>query len=343
MKLEFERIYEDYLILTKKRYIATVANKDGKITETIKKGIVLARRDNCPLVRKIYLEAAQALLVCKTQKGEEDIVYNVVNRIIGMFQMQNDLKDFVITKSIAKDEYKTKTLPAHVALSKRMASRGVQVGNGSRIEYIFTTKFKGQKAGFSQGDKVEDYDYFKLWKEFLKIDYLYYLEKQFIKPIDELLRVGFTDINTEEKTHSTERRPYAGERKCSECKNNCYYIYKGKFVCGKHIPPEERNEKTHLERRKCPITDYVYEQYRFCYNKELYVDHLKELFSPALFEGETPKKRRKPLERKKTDEEKKKNKEEKEKEKETAKKKKKKKDNFIETDPDDIYIGRCLM
>ena len=62
MKLEFEKIYEKYLILSKKRYIAQVANKEGKIVDFVKKGVVLTRRDNCKALRDIYLKTAMDIL-----------------------------------------------------------------------------------------------------------------------------------------------------------------------------------------------------------------------------------------------------------------------------------------
>ena len=326
MKLEFERIYEDYMILTKKRYIATVANEDGVIIDTIKKGLALARRDNCPLLKDIYLKGAKSLLVCKTQQDEEEIMYHVIQQILTMFRRGYPLEKFVITKSIAKDEYKTKTLPAHVALSKRMMARGVQVGNGSRIEYVFTTRYQGQKSGFPQGDKVEDYDYFKLMREtgIYQLDYLYYVEKQLIKPLDELLRVGFqVDPSQHEDISSLveQKHPYYGAVPCQEqpCSNRGFYLYQSKYVCGKHIPFEERTDATRLQRKRCPIMNLVEEQYRYCYNYYLCICQLHYFFSPYRF-GEVQGKRSwKPLERKKTDEQKQHEKQGKEQEKERKK------------------------
>jgi len=186
MKLEFEKIYEEYIILTKKRYMARVANKKGEIIEFIKKGVMLSRRDNCVVARAMYLKAAESLLDNAT---DETICNDVIDGLNSLFQRTYGYRDFVITKSIGRAEYKNKTLPAHVQLAEKMRSRGIEVPVGARIEYLFTTRCIGEKK-FAQGDKVEDLDYFSQWKRYLRVDYLYYLEKQIIKPLDELLEVG---------------------------------------------------------------------------------------------------------------------------------------------------------
>lgn len=185
MKLEFEKIYEKYIILTKKRYMAYVANTKGEITGFTKKGVALVRRENCAAFKRIYLQTAKALL---DDHSDEDILNDVFEGINSIFQRQHSYKDFVITKTY-NGNYKTKTLPAHAQQALKMINRGIPVVAGSRIEYLFTIACRGEK-NFSQGEKVEDLDYFARWREVLRLDYLYYLEKQFIKPLDELLKVG---------------------------------------------------------------------------------------------------------------------------------------------------------
>ncbi len=185
MKLEFEKIYEKYIILTKKRYMAYVANTKGEITGFTKKGVAIVRRENCSAFKRVYLKAAKALL---DDHKDEDILNDVLDDINAIFQRRYSYKDFTLTKTY-NGNYKTKTLPAHAQLALRMKARGIPVAAGSRIEYLFTTACQGEKK-FSQGEKVEELDYFASWREYLRLDYLYYIEKQFIKPLDELLYVG---------------------------------------------------------------------------------------------------------------------------------------------------------
>ena len=200
MKLEFEKIYEKYLILSKKRYIAQVANKEGKIVDFVKKGVVLTRRDNCKALREIYLKTAVDIL---ENVPKDTIINNVVDFINGMFQRRFDYNYFVITKSLSKDinEYDTKkALPSHVQLAKRMRERGQNADTGSRIEFMFTTLGRLDPK-FNQGDKVESLEFFEKWLSYMRIDYLYYLEKQMTIPLDEILSVGLKVDNFMEKLY----------------------------------------------------------------------------------------------------------------------------------------------
>ena len=200
MKLEFEKIYEKYLILSKKRYIAQVANKEGKIVDFVKKGVVLTRRDNCKALRDIYLKTAVDIL---DNVPKDTIIENVVDYINNMFKRKLDYTMFVITKSLSKDihEYDTKkSLPSHVQLAKRMRERGQTAETGSRIEYLFTTLGRPD-IDFNQGDKVESLEYYEKWLCYMRIDYLYYLKKQMTTPLDEILSVGLKTDNFMEKLY----------------------------------------------------------------------------------------------------------------------------------------------
>lgn len=186
VKLEFEKVYEKYIILTKKRYMAYVANKKGEIIDFINKGVVLTRRENCTFLRDIYYKTATSIL---DDVDDKTILSDIIDCINTLFERKYSFRNFVITKSLSRSEYNTKTLPAHAQLARKMKERGIPVDTGSRIEYIFTTKCQGMKK-FNQGEKVEDLDYFAQWRQYLRVDYLYYMEKQLIKPLDELLKVG---------------------------------------------------------------------------------------------------------------------------------------------------------
>lgn len=200
MKLEFEKIYEKYLILSKKRYLAQVANKEGKIVDFVKKGVVLTRRDNCKALRDIYLKTAVGIL---ENVDKSTILDNIVDYINDMFKRKMDYTMFVITKSLSKDinEYDTKkALPSHVQLAKRIRERGLNIETGSRVEFLFTTNGRYDPK-FNQGDKVESLEHFEKWMFYLRIDYLYYLEKQLVTPLDEIISVGLNYENFTERLY----------------------------------------------------------------------------------------------------------------------------------------------
>ncbi len=182
MKLEFEKLYNEYLIFTKKRYIAVERDDNGEVISKIEKGVLSKRRDNCLLAKKMFQFCVETIM---TDGGLEVVQNFLINCIMGMFTMQHKVHDYIITKMLNKD-YKSE--PAHKKLSETMKARGNAVEAGSRMEYLFVDYCQGEKK-VKQSFKVEDLEYFKHWKRYIHLDYLYYLER-FIKAIDEVLLVG---------------------------------------------------------------------------------------------------------------------------------------------------------
>lgn len=195
MRLDFEnKIYNQFLILSKKRYITQVCDENGKIDpELNKKGIALQRRDFCTFMKDIYKMVVDMIF---NKDPLDSILNRLVEYINKLFQREYKIDDFIVTKSLSREVNEYKTKPAHVILVERMRRRGQDVSAGSRIGYIFTTNdrySKKEKKEIKQADKVEDEEYFKENREILRIDYLYYLEKQAVKPIDEILTTTFGD------------------------------------------------------------------------------------------------------------------------------------------------------
>lgn len=94
-----------------------------------------------------------------------------------------------LAKKGAKDasEYYLLSLPAQVQLAERMKRRGQPVASGSRIEYVIINP---DQHTAKQYEKVESADYYKKFKKFIKLDYLYYL-KALANPLDQVLNVAY--------------------------------------------------------------------------------------------------------------------------------------------------------
>jgi DNA polymerase elongation subunit (family B) len=210
MKLTFEeKIYDKFMSLTKKRYMATIMDKEGNISKTIlKKGVMLARRDNCKFVRDTYEKVTMAIF---NDKDKKEVINILLDAIELLFTRRVEVKDLVITKSVKNlsdykakilplgdserkeklqkkgcqddDEYRLKCLPGHVQLAERIKKRGYRIDPGSRIEYVITVN--GDPT-LPQYDKVEDYNYFLRHQDILRIDPYCYL-KLMITQFDQLL------------------------------------------------------------------------------------------------------------------------------------------------------------
>lgn len=213
MRLEFESvIYDRYLILCKKRYLCTKADRNGNIDSKLAiRGVLLTRRDNAHVIRNIY---RQLIMNIFDQTPQEIVLYELVVGINSMFQRQVDLKDFVVTKSVnaiedykirplpddpkkkakrladldcTEDEYKLRALPGNAQLAEKMRRRGKPVMAGQRLEYVVVDP---QRPTNKLIDKIEDVEYVIENGEYVTVDPLYYL-KMMVPPFDEALSVGY--------------------------------------------------------------------------------------------------------------------------------------------------------
>jgi DNA polymerase elongation subunit (family B) len=219
MNIEFEQaIYTKFVILSKKRYMYHSSDREGNCDGKIgKRGVVLARRDNSKLLRKVYERVIEMIF---DGKSKTDVELFLVEYISEMFRRRIPFDQYIATKSIrSTDEtvktkgrigdYKVKQLPsdekerqqalngrterqyyidscpAQVQLAERMRLRGFPVDVGSRMEFVVLDK----RNTSSLGKKMEDATYFLKRKEWLKIDNFYYL-KSLINPVDQLTSVA---------------------------------------------------------------------------------------------------------------------------------------------------------
>lgn len=205
MKLEFEgKIYSTYFILSKKRYVAQPCDINGvKDKKLVNKGVVLQRRDNCKFLKDIYEHCLWKIInnshLLKIKEGDdyrEIMRHPVVKDTIGdMIDYVNKLfcrtyagQDFVITKGLNRVDYKGKRKPAHASLADKLGKRGITVPVNTRLEYVLLKVDKKDKL---QEDIIEEFGYFKEHKDVLRIDFMYYLDHQVMKPLDEIFKVAF--------------------------------------------------------------------------------------------------------------------------------------------------------
>lgn len=224
MKLAFEeKIYWRYFILSKKRYMALKCDLDENVIKTknketgqleddiFKRGVLLARRDNSKFLQGLYKDLIMKIFY----REDKNLVLNfVIDKINELFYYKFPCKSFVITKSVGdmedykirplpddpkkrakrleeldctEDEYRIKTLPAHIQLAEKMKRRGKKVDVGTRLEYLVTTNGGWDGKLF---DKIEELEYFQEHSTILRVDFLYYL-KNSINPIDEAILVAY--------------------------------------------------------------------------------------------------------------------------------------------------------
>ncbi|KAL2347216.1 hypothetical protein Fmac_001216 [Flemingia macrophylla] len=117
IKLEFEKVYFPYLLISKKRYAGLFWTRPDNFDKMDTKGIETVRRDNCLLVKNLVNDCLHKILIDRDIPGAVQYVKNAISDLL-MNRM--DLSLLVITKGLTKtgDDYEVKT--AHVELAERM-------------------------------------------------------------------------------------------------------------------------------------------------------------------------------------------------------------------------------
>ena len=143
--LEYEKTFFPFLILTKKRYVGNKYEEDVNKYKQDYNGIVLKRRDNAPIVKKICGGIINYLINERDPEGAKKYTIECLDKMI---QNKYNIKYFITSKTLKmKSSYADWTRIAHVVLADRIEKRnsGNAPQSGDRIEYI-AVKIPGLKA-----------------------------------------------------------------------------------------------------------------------------------------------------------------------------------------------------
>jgi DNA polymerase delta subunit 1 len=183
--LEYEKTFYPWMILCKKKYAGPKYEDDPLKSSMTHMGIVLKRRDNAKIVKKI---CGGILNLMMTQKEIEPIVRYARETLNDIIEGKYDHTYFVTTKRLRAD-YKNPDQIAHAYLAKRMRERdpGSAPQVNDRISYVqvYRKEQDSKKKKILQGDKIEEVGYVLANK--LEIDYLYYITNQIMIPACQFL------------------------------------------------------------------------------------------------------------------------------------------------------------
>jgi DNA polymerase elongation subunit (family B) len=134
--LSYEKVYDPFLIFTKKRYAALMYDKSPeKVKKMDTKGLQDRRRDIAPIVQKVFQSLLRNVL---THKGEEavDLIRGQVNDLL---MGKVPFESLIVSKSLKKSY---KVPPCHKILADRMLERdpGSAPQVGDRVPYVFVEK-----------------------------------------------------------------------------------------------------------------------------------------------------------------------------------------------------------
>jgi len=157
--LEYEKTFYPFILFSKKRYVGELYELDpNKISYRNSMGIVLKRRDNAPVLKKIYGDIIDTIMTKQDLKLSERIIKDEVEKLLnGEYPLSN----FIISKTL-KSNYKNPQSIAHVVLADRIKQRdpGNAPQSNDRIPYIYIkiddSKIKKQKI-MKIGDLITEY------------------------------------------------------------------------------------------------------------------------------------------------------------------------------------------
>jgi septum formation inhibitor MinC len=186
-KLNYEKCLYPFILFSKKRYVGNLYEKDDKKFKQKSMGIVLKRRDNANIVKKVFGGIIDIIL------NSQDIELSVKflkEELRDLVEGKTDLKDLILSKTL-RGYYKDPTKIAHKVLADRIALRdpGNKPAVNDRIQYIY---IKNSDAKL-QGDKIETPEF--IVENELEPDYLHYITNQIMKPVLQLYQLCLTELN----------------------------------------------------------------------------------------------------------------------------------------------------
>ena len=192
----YEKTFHPFILVTKKKYVGLLFEKNPDKYYLKSMGIVLKRRDNAPIVKIVVGGIIDHILKHRDIDGAIEYTKIVLRKLMNG---EYPIDKFIISKTL-RARYKKPSSIAHKVLADRMALRdpGNRPQINDRIPYVYVIRNHGKKKkkDILQGDLIEHPDY--VLEHGLSIDYLYYLEHQIINPASQILEL-MLDQRTVEK------------------------------------------------------------------------------------------------------------------------------------------------
>jgi len=182
-KLNYEKCLYPFIIFSKKRYVGNLYETDTTKYKQKSMGIVLKRRDNAQIVKKIYGGVIDIILEKQDLDGSIEFLQDELKNLV---EGKTSIKELIITKSL-RATYKDPSKIAHKVLADRIGARdpGNRPVVNERIPFVYIKTVGGDnKTPSLQGDRIENPYYIE--ENNLIPDYLHYITNQIMKPILQL-------------------------------------------------------------------------------------------------------------------------------------------------------------
>ena len=178
-----------FILLSKKRYIANTYQTDPDAKPKQKSmGVVLSRRDNAQIVKRIFGGVIDRLLNGADVAGAVTFVKEALSDLVAG---KVPVSDLVVSKNLGS-EYADPDRIAHAVLARRMEERdpGSAPAVGDRVPYVYIVPPGGHVKGTLQGDRIEHPDHL----DGAQLDFEHYIMCQVMKPVAQVFALVVHDI-----------------------------------------------------------------------------------------------------------------------------------------------------
>jgi DNA polymerase elongation subunit (family B) len=189
MALAYEKTLMPFILLSKKRYVGMLYEEDPNKGKLKFMGLSLKRRDACDYLKDTYGGILNILMAPSTNTIRLAIDFLKAS-LRNLIDSKVPMDKLAITKALRSD-YKNPQSIAHRVLADRIGQRdpGNKPKPGDRIKYLFVTN-SDKKALL--GERVETPEFITDNK--IKIDYMYYITNQLMKPLQQLFGLAVDQI-----------------------------------------------------------------------------------------------------------------------------------------------------
>ena len=194
MELSYEKTLMPFILLSKKRYVGMLYEEDANKGKLKYMGLSLKRRDSCDYLKDTYGGILNILMKENNIKPAIDFLEKSLSDLIkGNVAMDK----LMITKALRSD-YKNPQQIAHRVLADRIGQRdpGNKPKPGDRMRFVHIVN-DTKKA--LQGEKIETPEF--IVANDLKIDYIFYITNQLMKPLQQLLGLALEQIWAYQNKH----------------------------------------------------------------------------------------------------------------------------------------------
>lgn len=174
------------------------------VKELVKKGIILARRDNCIWIREVYQDILMGIMFGRTM---QETAERINEEIVKMLSRQVPFQKLLVTRGVGSNYKPNSTYPLKIFVDE-LKRLGHPVQGGERIDYVFV-QCSDPERNAKQGYKMRLPEMY--WQGCYEepIDRFHYVEKIMKNSVEQIFYLGYKkeiDISEEKYKPAIKKR-----------------------------------------------------------------------------------------------------------------------------------------